>query len=70
MLISSSNRGTGFSACNNWSATVLPRPDKRMAVGPVAISKRVCADRLMHNEKVFLFVLQHGAEPGPMTARR
>ena len=57
MLISSSNRGTGFSACNNWSATVLPRPDKRMAVGPVAISKRVCTDRLMHNEKVFLFVL-------------
>jgi heat shock protein HslJ len=57
MLISSSYRGTGFSACNNWSATILPRPAKGFQVGPIAISKRVCADRLMHNEKVFLFVL-------------
>jgi len=57
MLISANYRGTGFSACNNWSATILPRPDKKMAVGPVAISKRVCEERLMHNEKVFLFVL-------------
>lgn len=57
MLVSASYRGTGFSACNNWSATVLPRAGKQLAVGPVAISKRVCADRLMHNEKVFLFVL-------------
>jgi heat shock protein HslJ len=57
ILISANYRGTGFSSCNNWSATILPRPDKRMAVGPVAISKRVCDQRLMHNEQVFLFVL-------------
>jgi heat shock protein HslJ len=57
MLISTSYRGTGFSACNNWSATIFPRNTKIFQVGPVAISKRVCSDRLMHNEKVFLFVL-------------
>jgi len=58
ILISDMNRGVGFSACNNWSATILPRQDQRMAIGPVAISKRKCADRLMHNEQVFLFVMR------------
>ena len=57
LLVSASNRGTGFSACNNWSATIIPRNDGRILIGPVAISKRACVDRLMHNEKVFLFVL-------------
>jgi len=58
ILISASYRGTGFSTCNNWSATIIPRADQRMAVGPVAISKRVCEARLMHNEQVFLYVLR------------
>jgi heat shock protein HslJ len=58
ILVSSSNRGTGFSACNNWSATIVTRADQHMAVGPVAISKRVCDARLMHNEQVFLYVLR------------
>lgn len=58
LLVSASYRGTGFSACNNWSATVLPRGDQRFAVGPIAISKRVCDQRLMHNEQVFLFVFK------------
>ena len=58
ILVSDSYRGTGFSACNNWSATIIPRADQRMAIGPVAISKRKCADRLMHNEQVFLFVMR------------
>jgi heat shock protein HslJ len=58
MLVSANYRGTGFSACNNWSATIVPRPSKQIAIGPVAISKRVCDQRLMHNEQVFLFVLR------------
>jgi heat shock protein HslJ len=58
IIISDSNRGTGFSACNNWSATILPRQDQHLAIGPVAISKRKCEDRLMHNEQVFLFVMR------------
>jgi heat shock protein HslJ len=58
ILVSQNNRGTGYSACNNWSATVVTRKDNRMLVGPVAISKRVCDQRLMHNEQVFLFVLR------------
>ncbi len=58
ILVSDSYRGIGFSACNNWSATIIPRADQRMQIGPVAISKRKCADRLMHNEQVFLFVMR------------
>ena len=57
ILVSPNYRGTGFSACNNWSATVLPKPDQALGIGPVAISKRQCDARLMHNEKVFLFVM-------------
>lgn len=56
--LSSQNRGTGWSACNNWSATVIARPDQRMVVGPVAVTKRQCDARLMHNEQVFLFVMR------------
>lgn len=62
ILVSDSYRGTGFSACNNWSATIIPRADQRMAIGPVAISKRKCAERLMHNEQVFLFVMRTSVE--------
>jgi heat shock protein HslJ len=62
ILISDMNRGIGFSACNNWSATILPRQDQRLVIGPVAISKRKCEDRLMHNEQVFLFVMRTSQE--------
>jgi heat shock protein HslJ len=58
LLVSANYRGTGFSACNNWSATVVPRADQRLGVGPIAISKRTCDERLMHNEQVFLFVFK------------
>ena len=58
LLVSSSYRGLGFSACNNWSATIVPRADQRIAIGPVAITKRSCDKRLMHNEQVFLFVMR------------
>lgn len=58
LLISPQLRGSGFSACNNWSATVIPRADQRMAVGPVALTRRKCDDRLMHNEQVYIFVMQ------------
>jgi heat shock protein HslJ len=56
--LSKENRGSGWSACNNWSATLIARGDQRMAVGPVAVTKRTCEERLMHNEQVFLFVLR------------
>lgn len=59
LLVSQNYRGTGFSACNNWSATVLPRTDQRLVIGPVAMSKRGCDKRLTHNEQVFLFVMRY-----------
>lgn len=62
ILVSANFRGTGFSACNNWSATIIPRTDQAILVGPIAISKRVCEARLMHNEQVFLYVLQSAKE--------
>lgn len=56
--VSAQNRAVGYSACNNWSATVVPRVDQRVLVGPVAVTKRACDERLMHNEQVYLFVLR------------
>jgi heat shock protein HslJ len=62
IMVSDGFRGIGFSACNNWSATIVPRGDQHLAIGPVAISKRKCEDRLMHNEQVFLFVMRTAQE--------
>ncbi|MFN7286440.1 MAG: META domain-containing protein, partial [bacterium] len=56
--VSAQNRAVGYSSCNNWSANVVPREDQRVLVGPVAVTKRACDERLMHNEQVYLFVLR------------
>lgn len=56
--VSSSFRASGFSSCNNWSATIVARRDQRIGVGPMAVTKRQCDARAMHNEQVYLFVLQ------------
>lgn len=58
LLLSTTNRATGFSSCNNWSATALVGRNQRIAVGPIAVTKRKCEARLMHNEQIFLYVFR------------
>src|SRR5271165_5772603 len=35
-------RGSGFTGCNSWSATLYPVKDQHLAVGPFALTKKQC----------------------------
>ena len=45
--IDGSLRGSGFTGCNSWSATIYPVKDQHLAVGPYALTKKQCAKDLM-----------------------
>lgn len=52
-------RGSGFSGCNTWSATMWPVRGQRFAVGPVAVTKKNCAPQVMAFEKAYLTALHN-----------
>ena len=35
-------RGTGYTGCNTWSATMYPIKDQHLLVGPYALTKKKC----------------------------
>ena len=35
-------RGTGYTGCNTWSATMYPVKDQHLLVGPYALTKKKC----------------------------
>jgi heat shock protein HslJ len=47
-------RGSGFTGCNSWSATMYPIKDQHLAVGPYALTKKQCPKDLMQLEMGFL----------------
>ena len=53
-------RGTGVSGCNTWSAALYPIRGRRLAMGPVAQTKKSCAADLMQFERQYLTVLHSG----------
>ena len=40
-------RGSGFTGCNSWSATLYPVKDQHLMVGPFALTKKQCAKDVM-----------------------
>jgi heat shock protein HslJ len=50
-------RGSGFTGCNSWSATLYPVKDQHLAVGPYALTKKQCAKDIMQLELGFLSAL-------------
>ena len=50
-------RGSGFTGCNSWSATLYPVKDQHLAVGPYALTKKQCAKDVMQLELGFLSAL-------------
>ena len=50
--VDASSRGTGSSGCNSWSATVIPVRGQRLAVGPLAMTKKTCDKDTMAVEHV------------------
>jgi heat shock protein HslJ len=52
--IDSALRGSGFTGCNSWSATMYPIKDQHLAVGPFALTKKQCDKDTMAIEFGFL----------------
>ncbi len=47
-------RGSGFTGCNSWSATLYPVKDQHLLVGPFALTKKQCPKDVMAVEFGFL----------------
>jgi len=60
LLIDENLRGTGSSGCNTWSATLYPVKGHRLAMGPVAMTKKTCSPDLNKFEVQYLNVLRSG----------
>ena len=60
LMIDAQYRGQGFAGCNTYSATIYPIKDMRLAMGPVALTKKACAADRMKLEQLFLAVLRTG----------
>jgi heat shock protein HslJ len=50
-------RGSGFTGCNSWSATMYPIKDQHLATGPYALTKKQCPKDIMQLELNFLSAL-------------
>jgi heat shock protein HslJ len=50
-------RGSGFTGCNSWSATMYPVKDQHLATGPYALTKKTCPKDIMQLELSFLSAL-------------
>jgi heat shock protein HslJ len=51
-------RMQGFGSCNNFSATAYPLREQRLAVGPLALTKKSCDKGRMDQERNFLIALR------------
>ena len=58
--IDDNNRGSGASGCNTWSATMAPVQGQRIAMGPIATTKKQCAKEIMQLEFGYLTALHSG----------
>lgn len=50
-------RGSGYTGCNSWSATLYPVKEQHLMMGPVALTKKQCAKDVMALETGFLSAL-------------
>jgi heat shock protein HslJ len=57
LKIDGSLRGSGFTGCNSWSATLYPVADQHLMVGPFALTHKQCDKDLMQLEMGFLSTL-------------
>lgn len=56
-IVDDAFRGTGNAGCNTWSATIYPVKGQRLAVGPVALTGKVCDKSRMDIEHAFVSIL-------------
>ena len=60
LMIDSNLRGTGYAGCNTYSAALYPIKGMRLAMGPVALTRKSCPADRMNLEKLFLAILASG----------
>ena len=60
LLIDENLRGTGLSGCNTWSATLYPVKGHRLAMGPIALTKKSCSQEITGFERAYLSILATG----------
>ena len=60
LKIDGSLRGSGFTGCNSWSATLYPVADQHLMVGPFALTHKQCPKDVMQFEMGFLSTLIGG----------
>lgn len=54
LMIDGNLRGSGFTGCNSWSATLYPVKDQHLMAGPFALTKKQCSKDVMAIELGFL----------------
>lgn len=59
-MIDDAYRGSGFGGCNAWSATIYPVRGQKLAMGPIAYTKKQCDAATMQLERAFLTALAGG----------
>jgi heat shock protein HslJ len=57
LKIDGNYRGSGFTGCNSWSATLFPVKDQHLMVGPFALTKKQCSKDILQIEVGFLSTL-------------
>jgi heat shock protein HslJ len=60
MSIDENLRGSGTGGCNTWSATLYPIRGQRLAMGPVAMTRKTCGAAENALERQFLGILHSG----------
>lgn len=60
LIIDDNLRGSGLSGCNTWSAALYPVRGRKLAMGPVAQTKKSCDAGLMQFERTYLTILHSG----------
>ena len=58
MTLDRQYRMQGFAGCNTYSATSYPLRMQRIAVGPIAFTKKKCAPAVLASEKSFLVAMR------------
>ena len=60
LSIDETYRGSGYSGCNTWSATLYPVKGQRLAIGPLAMTRNTCAPARVVLERAYLTALHGG----------
>ena len=67
LSIDETYRGSGYSGCNTWSATLYPVKGQRLAIGPLALTHNTCAPAQVALERAYLAAL-HGGPAWDLTS--